>query len=147
MAAVDADCRLGPDSSLPQMARIEPMKAKLLLLIFVLATVSLGGQGQLQSIVLTSRDVDTNSVRLISRTTESNQNVVFRYLGKSSAEIKAIRDNHPTVRIVRNGAIVAETDPGACSGYVEHETNYVGLVLGFSQYDKAMAAAKALRGN
>jgi hypothetical protein len=47
---------------------------------------------------------------------------------------------------MRDGAVVAETVGGGCGGWVDKRTNYVGLVLIFTNYDQAKAAEKALRG-
>ena len=75
------------------------------------------------------------------------QNLTFRFIGKTSAEIKAIADKHPSARIMRNdGVILAETVAGGCNGYVDG-TNYIGLVLIFTNYDQAKIAAQTLRGD
>lgn len=123
------------------------MKTKLLFLTFVLTAICSQGQDQPRFIVLTSHDVDTNSVRLITQPSTPVQNVVFRYVGKTSAEIKAIRDSHPRAEIMQDGVVVAETIDGGCGGYVDKHTNFVGLVLIFTKYDQAKAAEKALRGD
>ncbi len=98
-------------------------------------------------IVLTSKDVDTNSVRVITQATSSVQNLVFRYVGKTSAEIEAIVHRHPQVQVVQDGRIVTATD-GGCGGLaddVHGQRNYVGLVLIFDNYDQAKLAEKTLR--
>ena len=121
------------------------MKTKLLLLSFILVAFCSQGQSQPRFIVLTSHDVDTNSVHLITQPSTPVQNVVFRYVGKTSEEIRAIRDSHPRAKIMRDGVVVAETVDGGCGGYVDKHTNFVGLVLIFHKYDQAKAAEKALR--
>jgi hypothetical protein len=110
--------------------------------------IALGAYGQSRRdfIVLTVHDVHTNSVRLITGPTFPVQNVVFRYAGKTSAEIKAIADSHVHAKIMRDCAVVAETGEGDCIGYFDGHTNYVGLVLIFKEYDDAKAAKRALRG-
>lgn len=123
------------------------MKTNLLLLIFVLTAFWSRGQNPPRVIVLTSHDVDTNSVRLITPPSTPRQNVVFRYNGKTSKEIRAISDSHPHVKIMRDGMIMAETVDGGCAGWVDKQTNFVGLVLIFNNYDQAKAAEKALRGD
>jgi hypothetical protein len=119
------------------------MKSTFLLLAILLGAFCSQAQTQRPFLILTSHDVDTNSVRLITQPTTPQQNVVFRYVGKSSAEIKAIRDNYPRARIMRDGVVVGEA---VCGGYVDRQTNFVGLVLIFEKYDEARAAEKALRG-
>jgi hypothetical protein len=121
------------------------MKSAFLLLSVLLMAFCSQGQSQRPVIILTSHDVDTNSVRLITPPTTSDQNVVFRYVGKTSTEIKAIHDSHPRFKIMQDGVVVAETY-GGCGGWVDKQTNYVGLVLIFSKYDEGKAAEKALRG-
>jgi len=123
------------------------MKRTFLLPLILLTGFCLYGQSQLQYIILTSHDVDTNSVHLITQPTTPVQNVMFRYAGKTSAEIKAIIDSHPRAKIMRDGVVVAETVDGGCGGYVDKHTNYIGLTLIFSKYDEAKAAEKALRGD
>jgi hypothetical protein len=121
-------------------------KTTFLLLTILLTAFCSQGQSQRPIIILTSHDVDTNSVRLITQATTLVQNVVFRYAGKTSAEIKSIRDSHPRAKIMREGVVVAETVDGGCAGYCDKHTNYIGLILIFSKYDEGKAAEKALRG-
>ena len=111
------------------------MKRTFLLPLILLTGFCLYGQSQLQYIILTSHDVDTNSVHLITQPTTPVQNVMFRYAGKTSAEIKAIIDSHPRAKIMRDGVVVAETVDGGCGGYVYKHTNYIGLTFIFSKYD------------
>jgi hypothetical protein len=122
------------------------MKSTFLVMTVFLVAFCLHGQSQSQYIILTSHDVDTNSVHLITQPTTSGQNVLFRYVGKTPAEIKTIMDSHPRAKIMQDGVVVAETVEGGCGGYVDKHTNYVGLTLIFSKYDEAKAAEKALRG-
>ena len=122
------------------------MKTTFLLFTIFLVAFCSQGQSQRPIIILTTHDVDTNSVRLITQPTASVQNVVFRYADKTSAEIEAIRDSHPRAKIIRDGIVVAETVDGGCAGYCDKHTNYIGLVLIFSKYDEGKAAEKALRG-
>jgi hypothetical protein len=122
------------------------MKTTFLLFTILLAAFCSQGQSQRPVIILTSHDVDTNSVRLITQPTTSVQNVVFRYAGKTSTEIEAIRDSHPRAKIMRDGVVVAETVDGGCAGYCDKQTNYIGLVLIFRKFDEGKAAEKALRG-
>jgi hypothetical protein len=122
------------------------MKTKCIVLLTFLASYCLYGQSLLPVIVLTSRDVFTNSVHLRTPPTTPWQNVTFRYVGKSSTEVEAIVKSRPRcVRIMKDGVVVVETD-GGCTGYTDHKTNWVGLVLLFSKYDQAKLAAKTLRG-
>jgi hypothetical protein len=123
------------------------MKSIFFLLLVLLMAFCLYGQSQPQFIILASQDVNTNSVHLITSPDTPVQNVTFRYVGKSSEEIKAILDSHPRAKIMRDGVVVAETIDGGCGGYVDGHTNYVGLVLVFSKYDQAKLAEKALRGD
>jgi len=102
-------------------------------------------QSQRQFIVLTAQDVDTNSVRLIGPQSDSDDNVVFRYVSKTPAEIKAIVESHPSAKILRGSVVVAETVDGGCAGLLDKQQNYIGLVLMFTNYDEGKAAARALR--
>ena len=120
------------------------MKSTFALLTILLGAFCSHGQTQAPCISLTSNDVDTNSVRLITQPTDTYQNVVFRYADKTSAEIKAIRDTHPRAKIMQDGIVVAEAV--GCGGLTENHTNYIGLVLIFSKYDEGKTAEKALRG-
>jgi len=122
------------------------MKRTFLLLTVLLAAFCSHGQSQPQFIILTSHDVVTNSVHLITTPDTPVQNVLFRYVGKTSAEIKTIANSHPRAKIMRDGVVVAETVDGGCGGYVDKHTNYIGLTLIFSKYDEAKVAEKALRG-
>jgi len=111
-----------------------------------LAPLRAGDQPRL--IILTSQDVKTNSVRLITTPAEGpSQNVVFKYADKSPAEIKAIANGQTMARIMKNGVEVAETVQGGCAGYRDTNMNYVGLDLIFDKYDEAKLAANTLKGN
>ena len=94
-------------------------------------------------ILLSSHDVDTNSVRLCTQASNPVQNVTFRYINKSSAEIKRIAHTLDNVSIMKDGVSVAKTD--GATGFM-HGTNYIGLVLVFSSYDEAKLAVETLRG-
>lgn len=94
-------------------------------------------------ILLSSQDVDTNSVRLCTKAINPVQNVTFRYINKSSAEVKSIAHTSDSVAIMKDGVFVAKSD--GVTGFM-HGTNYVGLVLVFSSYDKAKLAVKTLSG-
>jgi hypothetical protein len=123
------------------------MKNTFALLTIILLALCSYGQSQPKYIVLTSRDVDTNSVRLISQPTNLVQGVAFRYVGKTPVQIKAIHDSQPHFKIMRNGVVVAETlGPSSCAGCIDKHTNYVGLVLFFGKYEEGKAAQSALRG-
>ena len=80
-------------------------------------------------ILLSSQDVDTNSVRLCTQASNPVQNVTFRYINKSSAEIKSIAHTSDNVAILNDGVFVLRTDLGT-TGFM-HGTNYIGLVLIF----------------
>ena len=98
--------------------------------------------------MLTPQDVDKNSVRVISQPIDAVQNLVFKYVGKTSAEIEAIVREHPGIQIVRDGAVAVESEncTGLASGEVNGQRRYTGLVLIFDTYDQAKLAEKALRG-
>jgi len=103
---------------------------------------------QAHFIILTSQDVKTNSVRLITGPAAgSSQNVLFKYASKSPAEIKAIANGQTTARIMKDGVEVAETVQGGCAGYLDKNNTYIGLDLIFGNYDEAKLAANTLRGN
>jgi len=103
---------------------------------------------QAHFIILTSQDVKTNSVHLITTPAEGpNQDVLFKYADKTPAEIKAIANGQTTAKIMKDGVEVAETVQGGCAGYLDKHTNYVGLDLIFGNYDEAKLAANTLRGN
>jgi len=92
---------------------------------------------------LSSQDVDTNSVRLCTQPGSPVQNVTFRYINKSSTEVKSIAHSSDTVAIMKDGVLVAKSD--GATGFM-HGTNYVGLVLIFDSYDEAELTVKTLRG-
>ena len=94
-------------------------------------------------IVLTQTDVDKASVRVITQPTNKCQNLVIQYVGKSSAEIKGILDRGQDVGVFSGGKLVAKTDLGC--GALRQGTNYIGLVLVFSNYEQAKLAEKALQ--
>jgi hypothetical protein len=100
------------------------------------------------TIVLTPQDVDKNSVRLTTQRTDRQQNLSFRCVGKTSAEIENIRRSHPRVQVVRDGKVVVEIEQGAggLRENVNGRSEYVGLVLILDDYDQAKLAEKALRG-
>jgi hypothetical protein len=106
-------------------------------------------QHQRITLTLTAAEVDPKSVRVITQPTTPWQNLVFRYVGKDSEEIKTIAIKQPQIQIVKDGVVVAETD-GGCSLWkkiTNGQTNNIGLVLLFSDYDKAKLAEKTLRGD
>ncbi len=108
----------------------------------------LHGQHQAADIVLTSKDVDPKSVRIITQPEQRIQNVVAHCVGKTSAEIKTICDNPKArVLIMKDGVILAETKAGRCAAITQNGTNYIGLVLLFDKYEQATVAEKCLRGN
>jgi len=111
-----------------------------------LAPLRAGDQPRL--IILTSQDVKTNSVQLITTPTEHPlQKVLFEYASKSPDEIKAIASSHPTVKIMKDGVEVAETALGGSVEYLDKKNICVGLDLIFETYDEAKLAANTLRGN
>jgi hypothetical protein len=117
-------------------------------LLTLFTAFCLSGQIQAVRIILTSKDVDTNSVRVITSPNIPTPNLVFKYVGKTSEEIKAIGQERPQVQVMKNGIIVAET--GRVSLWHEikkGQTNCVGLVLIFDNYDQAKLVEKTLRGN
>ena len=110
--------------------------------------VPLRAGDQPRLIILTSQDVKTNSVQLITTPTEHPlQKVLFEYASKSPDEIKAIASSHPTVKIMKDGVEVAETALGGSVEYLDKKNICVGLDLIFETYDEAKLAANALRGN
>jgi hypothetical protein len=100
-----------------------------------------------EAIMLTSRDVQTNSVELFNQlNTNGLQNLEVRLVGKTSDEIKVMCENAYEVQIVKDGIIVTKTDRGFCGVTDETHTNYLALDLLFSKYDQARLAEKTLRG-
>jgi hypothetical protein len=123
------------------------MKNCFIVLLMLLA-IHLHGQSQTPLIVLTAKDVKTNSVRVITPPTISSPNLVFEYIGKTSEEIKAISKSHPKVQIAKNGITIAKTPYVSLWYKVKNgQTNCVGLVLIFTNYAEAKLAEKTLRGN
>jgi hypothetical protein len=123
------------------------MKSTYFFLLAFLTTFCLHGQSQLPTIVLTSKDVYTNSVRVITQPSTPCQNLVFLYSGKTSAEIEAIVKARPFVQVVKDGTIIVETD-APCAGYTAYgHTNYIGLVLIFNKYDQVKLAERTLHGD
>ena len=125
------------------------MKTSTILLFMWIASVCVHGQSSPSPIYLTSQDVVTNSVEFFANPTKTKETVSFHFAHKTSAEIEAIAHKHPQAKIKRDGVIVAESIARGCVGLLggPANTNYVGLVLYFDNYDQAELAAKALRGN
>jgi hypothetical protein len=125
------------------------MKTASIILFALLASFCAFGQNQRPTIVLTSRDVDTNHVRLITHSDTPYQNLVIRLPGKTSEELYAIDRSFPRVRIVKDGVVVVEAEIAWAlwDGVGSTSTNCVGLILGFGKYDEAKLAQKTLRGN
>ena len=122
------------------------MKNAGLVLFLVFTALCLYGQNnQKETIVLSSKDANPATVRLITNPTNAWQNLVFQFVGKSSLEIKAIVDKQCDAQIMSGGAVVTATD-GGCGALIKG-TNYIGLVLLFSHLDQARLAENALRGN
>ena len=100
--------------------------------------------------VLDTKDIQPSSVSLLTKPSDPLQNLAFSYVGKTSAEIKAIANSAYEFQIVKNGVVVAQTDKG-CAILTDQWTHpdsphNVGLVLLFSDYDQAKLAEKTLRG-
>jgi len=117
------------------------------LLVFLCGAFCSTGQTQMPTVNLTSKDADPKSVRVITTPDIAAANLVFKYVGKTSEEIEAIRKQRPVVQVMKNGSVVAET--GAISFWdneTEGKTTHLGLVLIFSSYAEAKEAEKALRG-
>jgi hypothetical protein len=123
------------------------MKTAILSLFLLLTTFCLYGQSQPPVLVLTSHDVDHYSVRVTTAPQGSIQNMVFRFTGKTPAEIKAIFASQPQVKIMCNGALIALTKRGAYAGLVDSQKNFIGMVLIFKKYAEAKSVEQALRGN
>jgi hypothetical protein len=125
------------------------MKTTSLILFALLASFCAHAQNQRPTIVLTSRDVDTNHVRLATHPDTPYQNLVLRLPGKTSEELYAIDRSHPRVRIARDGVVVIEAEIAWAlwDGKGSTSTNCVGLILGFRKYDDAKIAQKTLRGD
>jgi hypothetical protein len=118
----------------------------------LLANSNRDGQDKSLPILLTSKDVDTNSVRVTTSPASDHQNLVFKFGHKNSAEIKAIAKRRPRgqAKVMKNGVVIAETPEGGFGGHVQivdGQTNFIGLTLTFSNYDQAKLAEKALRGD
>jgi hypothetical protein len=100
------------------------------------------------TITLTSKDVQTNTVRVTTQPGSSGQNLIFRFANKSPEEIEALVSgvNRQPVKIMKDGIIVTEA-PGY-GGHSDHQHNLVGMTLVFkgSDYDQAKLAEKTLRG-
>ena len=136
----------------PVMPAINYMKRLPPVFIVLLSVFCSYGQDKVVPIVLTSKDVYTNSVNVTTAPTSDAQNLVFRYRNKSSDEIKAIAKRRPRgrVKVMKDGVVVAETPDWWYGGQVEivrGQTNFIGLVLIFKKYDQAKLAEKALRGD
>ncbi len=121
------------------------MKTALVIFMAAGAVFGYGQQMTEPRIAVTPKEVKPESVRLLSDgPADSVHNVIFRYAGKKSEDIKAIVSSHPRVKIVKDGKTVVP-DAG-CTGYRDHTgTNYVGLVLLFHSYDEAALAEKTLK--
>jgi hypothetical protein len=96
-------------------------------------------------ITLTSEDVQTNSVRLITGPEARTQNVCFNFAYKSSEEIEALACGIHRAQILKDG--IAVTEPAGYGAILAHDgKRYVGLGLLFTSYDQAKLAEKTLRG-
>ena len=109
--------------------------------------IRLFGQEPQLTIILTSKEVDTNSVRLITGPNVFSQNVVFNYIHKTSEEIKSIGEKRPWVEVLKGKNIVGETKMVSLwKNNSGNQTNYTGLVLIFTNRDQAELVEKTLRG-
>jgi hypothetical protein len=122
------------------------MKTACITLFTWLSAFCLYAQSQQRVIVLTSKDVDTNHVRVATHSNDSYQNLVLLFPGKKSDVIKAIANGDPHGQIVKDGVVMVEAD-FVCGVGDGTSTNCIGLVLGFKTYDQAKLAEKTLRGN
>jgi len=124
------------------------MKSFFIIWFMSFNVLCLFGQSQTADIILSSKDVDSKSVRIITQPEQRIQNVVAHCVGKTSAEIKAICDNPKTRAVImKDGVILAETKAGRCGAITENGTNYIGVVLMFDRLDQAKLAEKGLRGD
>jgi len=100
------------------------------------------------TITLTSKDVQTNTVRITTRPDSFGQNLNFRFANKSPEEIEALVSgvNRQPVKIMKDGIVVTEA-PGY-GGHSDHQHNLDGMMLVFkgSDYAQAKLAEKTLRG-
>lgn len=96
-----------------------------------------------EKIIITAADVVPKSVRLITGPDIPRPNLHFRYVGKTSDEIKAIQGENPQVQVVKDGAVVATAEAAL---YEDKPAHYVGLVLIFDDDSAAKLAEKTLRG-
>jgi hypothetical protein len=98
------------------------------------------------TIILTPKDVQTNSVRIITQPFDQSQNLVFRFANKSSEEIEALVSgvNRQPVKIMKDGLVVTES-PGY-TAQLDRQHNFVGMILIFTNYDQTKLAEQTLRG-
>jgi len=124
------------------------MKISTILFLLWIAPGYVFGQSNNFPICLTSQDVITNSVDFISNPTKTKETVSFYLANMNSTEVEAIARRHPQAKIKRDGIVVAESIEHGTVGLLggPANTNYVGLVLYFDNYEKAELAAKTLEG-
>ena len=118
------------------------MKISYIILLLGLSGVCLYGKHERPAIIFTSKNVD--HVRLATGPSHDYQNLVLQLPGKTSADLEAIVKSIPVAQIVKDGNIVVEAE--RVWGLFNKSTNYVGLILGFKEYDKAKLAEQTLRG-
>jgi len=119
------------------------MKNLILLPLFFLIATRTYGQALPDFITITPQEVKKQTVWLVNPTNAPDQLVAFAFDGKTSSEIKAMVASHLRAKIIQDGAVVAES-VGDCKGLFDKNTNYVGLVLTFSNYAQAKLAEKTL---
>ena len=121
------------------------MKTECFVLVCFAALATFGQQASRPKITVTPEDVKLGSVVVLSRTTNDlSHNLIFRYVGKTPNEIKAIRDSYCRIQIVKDGVVLIP-DAG-CAGHGDTNGTLDGLVLLFHTHDEAIYAAKILRG-
>jgi hypothetical protein len=109
--------------------------------IGVCFTVLQADQAHPEKIRVSSADVDTNSVRVVTRF--SPYNLVFKFKDKSSIEIRNMVGKR--IQLVKDGLVHLETERGATTLSGENNRD-VGLVILFEHSKDAAIARKILRG-
>ena len=104
--------------------------------------VGLNAQQPETPVTIGPKDVRPGSISFVGKPEDSNHNVTFELRGKTSDEIRKIRDSH-RVRIANAEGLTVIPMIG-CSGLVKYGTNYIGLVLVTTNYAVAKLAATTL---
>jgi hypothetical protein len=115
-------------------------------ILIALAALPLNAQQPSErSTIIGPGDVDAKSIKFVGSLEDTNFNVVFELVGKTSEDIRNIRNSHG-VRIANERGVIV-IDEMHCTGLRDKSAiNYIGLVLVTTNYVQAKLAESTLRG-